>query len=40
MKILLVLIDLRPNLQRLHNGTERFVGWRPWKGGKYGERKM
>ncbi len=27
----LILIALRPNLERLRNGTERFVGWRPWK---------
>lgn len=30
----LILIALRPNIVRLFNGTERFVGWRPWKRGK------
>jgi acyl phosphate:glycerol-3-phosphate acyltransferase len=28
---ILVLIALRQNIVRLFNGTERFVGWRPWK---------
>jgi glycerol-3-phosphate acyltransferase PlsY len=27
----LILIALRPNIERLLNGTERFVGWRPWR---------
>jgi glycerol-3-phosphate acyltransferase PlsY len=36
----LVLIALRPNLQRLRNGTERFVGWRPGKGGKHDQGKV
>jgi len=35
----LILIALRPNIERLFHGTERFVGWRPWKTGTHGKSK-
>lgn len=35
-----LVIALRPNIQRLRNGTERFVGWRPGKGGKHSGLKV